>query len=46
MDMIFNHSGSSHWWIEDIPDDDWFNQDAYAKKLSERQRQGPSEGGC
>ena len=45
MDMIFNHSGSSHWWIEDIPDDDWFNQDAYAKKLSERQRQGPPEGG-
>ena len=45
MDMIFNHSGSSHWWIEDIPDDDWFNQEAYAKKLSERQRQGPPEGG-
>ena len=45
MDMIFNHSGSTHWWLEDIPDDDWFNQDAFAKKLSERQRQGPPEGG-
>ncbi|MBO5582659.1 MAG: cyclomaltodextrinase N-terminal domain-containing protein [Bacteroidales bacterium] len=45
MDMIFNHSGSSHWWIGDIPDDDWFNQGAYAAKLSERQRQGPPEGG-
>ena len=38
MDMIFNHSGSSHWWIEDIPDDDWFNQADYARRLSERQR--------
>lgn len=25
MDMIFNHSGSSHWWIEDLPEDDWLN---------------------
>ena len=40
MDMIFNHSGSSHWWIEDIPDDDWFNQNDYAGKLSERMKQG------
>ena len=45
MDMIFNHSGSTHWWIEDIPDDDWFNQNDYARKLSERQRQGSPEGG-
>jgi len=49
MDMIFNHSGSSHWWIEDIPDDDWFNQADYARRLSERQResaqqQGPPQG--
>ena len=45
MDMIFNHSGSSHWWIEDIPDDDWFNQGAFAAKLSERQRNArPGEG--
>jgi len=43
MDMIFNHSGSSHWWIEDIPDDDWFNQNDYARRLSERQRQAASQ---
>ena len=29
MDMIVNHSGSSHWWIDDLPTDDWLNfQDA------------------
>ena len=39
MDMIFNHSGSSHWWISDIPDDDWFNQNDIATKLGERQKQ-------
>ena len=38
MDMIFNHSGSSHWWIEDNPDSDWFNQNDYAISLGERQR--------
>ncbi|MBR1407159.1 MAG: cyclomaltodextrinase N-terminal domain-containing protein [Bacteroidales bacterium] len=38
MDMIFNHSGSSHWWIEDIPEDDWFNQNNYAVSIGERQR--------
>ena len=38
MDMIFNHSGSSHWWIEDNPDSDWFNQNDYAVSLGERQR--------
>ena len=37
MDMIFNHSGSSHWWIEDIPDTDWFNQNDYAASISKRQ---------
>ena len=25
MDMIFNHSGSSHPWMEDAPSADWFN---------------------
>ena len=42
MDMIFNHCGSSHWWILDIPSSDWFNQNGYAEKLSERQRSGES----
>ena len=25
-DMIFNHCGSKHWFIEDLPMDDWVNQ--------------------
>jgi glycosidase len=25
MDMIFNHIGSEHWWMNDMPSDDWLN---------------------
>jgi glycosidase len=25
MDMIFNHCGSYHWWMKDLPDKDWLN---------------------
>ncbi|MDX9882782.1 MAG: glycoside hydrolase family 13 protein [Prolixibacteraceae bacterium] len=25
MDMIFNHCGSEHWWVNDMPARDWFN---------------------
>lgn len=25
MDMIFNHCGSEHWWIDDMPMPDWIN---------------------
>ncbi len=25
MDMIANHCGSSHWWMEDLPSRDWLN---------------------
>lgn len=25
MDMIPNHSGSEHWWMKDLPSDDWIN---------------------
>lgn len=25
MDMIVNHCGSEHWWMEDSPTDDWIN---------------------
>jgi glycosidase len=25
MDMIFNHCGSSHWWMTDLPSNDWIN---------------------
>jgi len=26
MDQIFNHCGSGHWWIKNLPSDDWLNQ--------------------
>lgn len=26
MDMIFNHCGSRHWWMKDLPSQDWVNQ--------------------
>ncbi len=25
-DMIFNHCGSKHWWMDDLPTSDWINQ--------------------
>jgi len=25
MDMIMNHCGSEHWWMDDLPCDDWVN---------------------
>lgn len=27
MDMIVNHCGSSHWWMKDLPTEDWINFD-------------------
>lgn len=26
MDMVFNHCGSKHWWMNDLPANDWINQ--------------------
>jgi neopullulanase len=26
MDMIVNHCGSFHWWMDDLPSQDWINQ--------------------
>ena len=26
MDMVFNHCGSEHWWMKDLPSTDWLNQ--------------------
>ncbi len=25
MDMILNHCGSAHWWMDDLPTDNWLN---------------------
>lgn len=29
MDMIFNHTGFEHAWIQNVPSDDWFNSADY-----------------
>ncbi len=26
MDMVFNHCGIRHWWMSDLPSDDWVHQ--------------------
>ncbi|MBI9033482.1 MAG: glycoside hydrolase family 13 protein [Bacteroidales bacterium] len=26
MDMIMNHCGNNHWWMKDLPSNDWVNQ--------------------
>lgn len=26
MDQVFNHCGAGHWWMNDLPSDDWLNQ--------------------
>ncbi|WP_077921882.1 glycoside hydrolase family 13 protein [Spirosoma sp. 209] len=26
IDLIMNHCGSSHWWMNDLPTDDWLNE--------------------
>ncbi len=26
MDMVFNHCGSEHWWMKDLPAKDWIHQ--------------------
>ena len=32
MDMIFNHCGNEHWWMDDLPFSDWLNfQDGYVQ---------------
>jgi glycosidase len=30
-DMIFNHCGSKHWWMNDLPSDDWINYDSFVR---------------
>ncbi|WP_299312013.1 glycoside hydrolase family 13 protein [uncultured Aquimarina sp.] len=32
MDQVFNHCGSGHWWMNDLPSKDWLNQwDTFTK---------------
>ena len=34
MDMVFNHCGSSHWWIKDPPSKDWINNNGVYKQTN------------
>ena len=34
MDMVFNHIGSEHWWMNDIPSPDWVNFFTEAKRTN------------
>ncbi|WP_423129956.1 glycoside hydrolase family 13 protein [Gaoshiqia sp. Z1-71] len=36
MDMIFNHCGSEHWWMDDLPMADWINHYPEYKITSHR----------
>lgn len=40
MDMIFNHSGSSHWWMQDLPSKDWYNQGQIAETMGKMMKEG------
>jgi len=28
MDMVFNHTGDTHWWMNDLPEKSWLNVDS------------------
>jgi len=30
-DVVLNHAGSAHWWMQDLPSQDWFNNDSKFK---------------
>lgn len=36
MDMILNHIGSEHWWMKDLPTDDWLNYQQTYKETNHR----------
>ncbi len=35
MDQVANHCGLEHWWMKDLPFDDWVNNQAYYEKNKE-----------
>ncbi len=37
MDVILNHCGSSHWWMNDLPDPDWINHDRFVGTTHRRE---------
>lgn len=36
MDMILNHCGSEHWWMNDLPTSDWLNYQTGFKRTTHR----------
>ena len=36
MDMILNHCGSEHWWMNDLPTSDWLNHQTGFKRTTHR----------
>jgi len=36
MDQIMNHCGTSHWWMSDMPDNDWINSTDKFRKTTHR----------
>ena len=36
MDMIVNHCGSGHWWMEDLPSQDWINNKGEYRQTNHR----------
>ena len=31
-DVVLNHIGSNHWWMEDLPSEDWINNGGIYKQ--------------
>jgi glycosidase len=38
MDKVFNHCGSSHWWMNDLPSKDWINNEGVFLQTKPRNR--------
>jgi glycosidase/predicted alpha/beta superfamily hydrolase len=37
MDVILNHCGSAHWWMQDLPDPDWINHGRFVGTTHRRE---------
>ena len=35
-DVVLNHIGSNHWWMEDLPTEDWINNGGVYKQTTHR----------
>ena len=39
MDVVLNHIGHRHWWMDDLPSADWLNYSADAPKMTNHRRE-------